>query len=97
MVEDAVDNAGQSAVDINPLIIPTGHQLGYYPSYHLAGYFTSGLIEDIGKVIFCKHRMSGIRRYIVTEDNELLRLAALDDLLRSRVQFRFNLVDNWYY
>ena len=41
--------------------------------------------------------MGGISRHIVTEYNELLRFAALDDLLRSRVQFRLDLVDNWYY
>ena len=41
--------------------------------------------------------MSRISRHIVTEYNELLRFAALDDLLRSCVQFRLNLVDNWYY
>lgn len=40
--------------------------------------------------------MSGIRRHVVTEDNELLRFAAFNDLLRSRVQFRLNLVDNRY-
>ena len=41
--------------------------------------------------------MGGIGRHIVTEYNELLRFAALDDLLRSRVQFRLDLVDDWYY
>ena len=41
--------------------------------------------------------MGGISRHIVTEYNELLRFAALDDLLRSRVQFRLDLVDDWYY
>ena len=96
MVEDSIDNACQSAVDINPLIIPTGHQLRYHPPYNLARYFACGLIENIGKVIFCEHRMSGIRRHIVAEDNELLRFTAFNDLLRSRVQFRLNLIDNRY-
>ncbi len=41
--------------------------------------------------------MGGISRHIVTEYNELLRFAALDDLLRSRVQFRLDLVYDWYH
>ena len=41
--------------------------------------------------------MGRISRHIVTEDIELLRFAALDNLLRSRVQFRLDLVNNWYY
>lgn len=41
--------------------------------------------------------MGGISRHIVTEYYILLRFAALDDLLRSCVQFRLDLVDNWYY
>ena len=41
--------------------------------------------------------MGGIRRHIVTENDELLGFAAFNDLLGSRVQFRLDLVDNWYY
>jgi hypothetical protein len=94
VVEDSMNDAVDSAINVRTLVVPALHDLWNYPLQNLAGNFARWLIQQVGKMIFRDHRMSWISRVVIAEHNVLLFPAALDDFRRSSCKFGLDLFDH---
>ncbi|EPE06016.1 hypothetical protein F503_02845 [Ophiostoma piceae UAMH 11346] len=94
VVQDAVDNAVERAGNVNVVVVPGVHDLGNGPGNDLARRAAGNLVENVAEVVLGQHRVGGVRAVVVVEDNELLGLAALDDLRGARGQLGLDLLDD---
>lgn len=94
MVEDTVDYTIESSGDIDVLVVPALDNLGNNPFQNSASNLSSRLIEDVREVILGEHRVGGIGRVVVVEDNQLLVATALDDFGRTSGELLLDLADD---
>ncbi|KIH89564.1 hypothetical protein SPBR_06515 [Sporothrix brasiliensis 5110] len=94
VVQHAVDDAVERAANVDAVVVPGLHELRHDPRDHLAGRAAGNLVEDVAKVVLGQHRVRGVGALVVVEHNQLLVLAALDNLRRARGELGLDLLDD---